>query len=270
MKRTICSMICSALLLNSQAAQAQPWASFFGWTINRSDAGCGMFNSPPDKPFALSESVAQTSLFRFPLASGTLKPEQQFSLLFDIPATSYRAAEKRMIEGETSVGADGKSGEIVVSNSLADLLGREGTISVLDRATGNKIGTIDGKSLRDVSRVLERCVRELRTEPVRGSGKPAVTPPSPRGSMQNWITADDYPPRAVVANASGTSLISLTVSADGRVSGCSILKSSGNGSLDERACVVFSRRARFNPSIDEDGAPTLGVFTYPVAWVLTK
>lgn len=270
MKRITCTAICLALLVKGQTAQAQPWATFFGWTINRSEAGCGMFNNPPETPFALSETVAHKSLFRFPLVSGVLKPNQQFSLLIEAPADAYTAAEARTIEGDTSIGAGGKSAEIMVDSSLLDILVRGGKASVLDRNSGAKIGAIDISTLRDVARVMARCVRELQPSANRGSGKPAVTPPSPRGNMGNWISAIDYPGRALRMNASGTSVISLTVSAIGRVSACNVLKTSGNGYLDEAACVNISRRARFVPSIDEEGVATEGVFTYPVVWAIPK
>lgn len=93
-------------------------------------------------------------------------------------------------------------------------------------------------------------------------------PLSPRGDAGSWVTNDDYPPSAIREEAQGTTGVSLSVGADGRVTGCSVTASSGNAALDQAACRNIQRRARFNAALDRDGNPTSSTYTRRVRWQL--
>lgn len=95
---------------------------------------------------------------------------------------------------------------------------------------------------------------------------PAAPPTSPRlrsGSISNA----DYPSSAIRSGASGTTRITLSVSADGSVTGCTVSGSSGNSSLDSTACSLARRRFRFTPAT-RGGQNVAGTSPHTIRWVL--
>jgi protein TonB len=107
---------------------------------------------------------------------------------------------------------------------------------------------------------------------------PPAPPPPPRkvqsaqsakGDLRTLFTADDYPASAQSAGAEGTSQAQITIGSDGRVVGCNIIRSSGNGALDGATCNILRRRAKFTPARDSNGqATTDTITTPPIVWRL--
>jgi periplasmic protein TonB len=106
---------------------------------------------------------------------------------------------------------------------------------------------------------------------------PAPPPPprkvqsatSARGDLRSLFSADDYPASAQSAGAEGTTRASLTIGPDGRVVGCNIIQSSGNGALDSATCNILRRRAKFVPARDSNGNATTDTITTPsIVWRL--
>lgn len=107
---------------------------------------------------------------------------------------------------------------------------------------------------------------------------PAAPPPprvqpkaaAPKGNPGSWATSNDYPSRALREEREGTTGFRVTVGTDGRVTDCSITRSSGSPDLDEATCANIRRRARFNPATDGDGNPTTGSYASSIRWVIPK
>jgi protein TonB len=107
---------------------------------------------------------------------------------------------------------------------------------------------------------------------------PPAPPPPPRkvvsaqsakGDLRSLFSADDYPASAQSAGAEGTTRASLTIGPDGRVTGCNIIQSSGNSSLDSTTCNILRRRAKFVPARDSNGNATSDTITTPsIVWRL--
>jgi protein TonB len=108
---------------------------------------------------------------------------------------------------------------------------------------------------------------------------PAPPPPPPphktvsaqsaRGDVRTLFSADDYPASAQAAGAEGTAQAQLTIGTDGRVVGCNLIKSTGNGALDSATCNILRRRAKFTPARDSNGNPTTDTYTTPpIRWQL--
>jgi protein TonB len=120
--------------------------------------------------------------------------------------------------------------------------------------------------------VLEQ--REITAPPPVIAPAPPPPPPPPRvvqtakarGSLQGLIQPDDYPESALEAGIGGTVRVRLEISAQGRVTGCSVQKSAGNSSLDRATCSVLSRRARFTPAVGSDGGPTHDSYVATITW----
>jgi protein TonB len=112
--------------------------------------------------------------------------------------------------------------------------------------------------------------------PVAPAPPPPPPPPrktvsaqSARGDVRTLFSADDYPASAQAAGAEGTARATLTIGTDGRVVGCNITQSTGNGALDSATCNVLRRRAKFTPARDSNGNPTTDSYTTPsIVWRL--
>ncbi|MEO9131190.1 MAG: energy transducer TonB [Sphingomonas sp.] len=67
------------------------------------------------------------------------------------------------------------------------------------------------------------------------------------------IRDSDYPRAAWDAGIGGTVVTGLTVGANGRVSGCKVIETSGHAELDAATCPLILKRFRFDPARDARG-----------------
>lgn len=88
----------------------------------------------------------------------------------------------------------------------------------------------------------------------------------PAGSPQNWVTDDDYPAEALRKGWQGTVGFTLEIDAAGKPSACRVTAPSGTPMLDQTACALLMRRARFVPARDASGQPIGGSFTSRFTW----
>lgn len=106
-------------------------------------------------------------------------------------------------------------------------------------------------------------------DPISVPPRPSVVHPHgpiPRMSPSNWVRYFDYPPIMQLIEAEGETVFSLTIGEDGKVGACRITSSSGWALLDERACSLMTRRARFIPATDSEGYFIVGFFNSRVRW----
>lgn len=106
---------------------------------------------------------------------------------------------------------------------------------------------------------------------------PPAPPPAPskaRGARtkneRSWAARiqENYPARALREEVEGTVGVRVTVTADGRASGCSVTASSGSSVLDEAACAGMERYARFDPALDAAGNPTTDSYSTRITYRL--
>lgn len=74
------------------------------------------------------------------------------------------------------------------------------------------------------------------------------------------------PRELVESDVAGRVTMGLTVRTDGKVSNCSILRSSGNRALDEATCALAVRQIRFRPARDRAGHKIAEDITYIQTW----
>jgi len=103
-----------------------------------------------------------------------------------------------------------------------------------------------------------------------GSIVPTPDPVSatPRNQPSRWVTNGDYRPRWVREGLSGTARFDLAISSQGRVTNCTITKSTGHAQLDTATCKLIAKRARFNPALNSNGDPVSGSYSSAVNWQL--
>ena len=105
--------------------------------------------------------------------------------------------------------------------------------------------------------------------PVPPPPTPPATPPAPPRLRSGSISNADYPAAALRAEAQGTTRITLQIGPDGRVTGCSVSGSSGNGSLDSTACSLAQRRYRFTPAT-RNGQPVASSYSQSIRWQIPQ
>ncbi|MEP5937269.1 MAG: TonB family protein [Erythrobacter sp.] len=109
------------------------------------------------------------------------------------------------------------------------------------------------------------------TNPGIGSGSGSNFQPtqvSPRNDPSRWLTDNDYRSIWIRKEMFGTASFMLEVGANGRVTNCSITKSTGHNALDQATCKLVAKRARFTPASDALGKPTQGAYSSSIRWVL--
>lgn len=94
--------------------------------------------------------------------------------------------------------------------------------------------------------------------PTTAPPPPPPPPPSQAAPARNrggWESRlyRDYPNRAAREGREGTVGMRITVGANGRVSNCSVTRSSGHSDLDSAACRGLQRYGRFTPAKDAAG-----------------
>lgn len=88
----------------------------------------------------------------------------------------------------------------------------------------------------------------------------------PKGNPGRWVTNDDYRPRWIREELAGTARFTLTINTAGRVSGCTITRSTGHAALDTATCDLVSKRARFDAARDTSGRAVAGTYKGSVTW----
>lgn len=92
----------------------------------------------------------------------------------------------------------------------------------------------------------------------------------PRGNPGDWVTPDDYPPSALRNNEAGVTGFKLELGPDGKVTNCTVTSSSGFPDLDQTACRLLPRRARFTPAKDAAGNGIATTYSSAVRWQIPK
>jgi protein TonB len=105
--------------------------------------------------------------------------------------------------------------------------------------------------------------------PPQAPPKPRIEPAKAKGSLIGLFSDADYPASAQSAGAEGTAQAQMTIGADGRVTGCTITRSTGNNALDAATCNILRRRAKFTPAHDSNGNPVSDTQSSPpITWRL--
>lgn len=128
----------------------------------------------------------------------------------------------------------------------------------------------------DIPEVTRPDPRPSNDAPIADPPPPPPPPPpskAQRATTKNerrWASriSNDYPSRALREEVEGTVGVSVTVSADGRASGCRVTASSGSNVLDDAACRGMQRYSRFNPALDDAGNPTTGSYSTRITYRL--
>lgn len=93
---------------------------------------------------------------------------------------------------------------------------------------------------------------------------------TPLPQVAGRITGNDYPRRAYEAGIGGTLFVRYIVGVRGRVTDCTVTRSSGNAELHAATCCLITERFRFKPSRDAAGKPVSAMITEDHTWVVER
>ena len=93
---------------------------------------------------------------------------------------------------------------------------------------------------------------------------------TPRGNPGDWITQSDYRSSWIRREMTGVASFSVGVGTNGRVTNCTVDRSTGYDALDNATCKLIAKRARFNPAKDRNGDTVAGDYSSSVRWQLPK
>ncbi len=91
-----------------------------------------------------------------------------------------------------------------------------------------------------------------------------------KGNPGRWVTNDDYRTRWILEEMAGTARFALAIDARGKVTGCTITRSTGHAPLDAATCDLVTKRARFDAARDGTGKPVAGSYTGVITWQIPK
>ena len=105
------------------------------------------------------------------------------------------------------------------------------------------------------------------------SPMPALPDPiaaSPANNPGRWVTDSDYRSTWIRQEMSGVASFALTIDSRGKVSDCTITRSTGHSALDQATCTLIERRAKFDPAKDSYGNPIAGTYRNSVNWKIPE
>lgn len=112
------------------------------------------------------------------------------------------------------------------------------------------------------------------TAAVRGEAPPPAAAngagPVPLGDINTWFPPESYPAQARARGEAGRTAFALDIDAQGRVTNCSILESSGSELLDSTTCSQAILNGRFHPARDAGGKPVAGRWSSAMRWKITE
>lgn len=121
---------------------------------------------------------------------------------------------------------------------------------------------------------LSSCVLAvcLAWQPARVFAQDTKSSPArPIGKLGDWFPQSSMPAESVVRGQVGGVVAQLSLNADGTVTACRVVESSGYSLLDAAACERAKSVGRFEPARDEKGDRIASTFTLPrVQYVLSK
>ncbi|MGH6659527.1 MAG: energy transducer TonB, partial [Sphingomicrobium sp.] len=78
----------------------------------------------------------------------------------------------------------------------------------------------------------------------------------------------DYRAIATGRLEAGSADVTLSIAANGAVSGCRLIRSSGDSAIDRGLCPLLAQRLRFRPALDDRGRPIAYRTNYHASWKL--
>lgn len=133
--------------------------------------------------------------------------------------------------------------------------------------------TLQTGSMHQPMEAMRTCLDELITHwgfdaAVQRTLSRPVKPIDQMGWSRRVLNS--YPVDMLRAGRSGAAHIRLIVGADGKPTSCTAYKGSADPAFGEHACKTAMRYARFQPALDDGGAPVTSYLTTTVVYQTSR
>lgn len=150
---------------------------------------------------------------------------------------------------------------IGISREVLDLLAKGESISI--RADRWVDVALQPSAFPKALASLKECEADLLAGWGFDRAAQAAVARRPKGTLQGLLRHDDYPSQLVALEVEGTVGFRLRVEADGSISECVAMQSSGSTELDKHTCNLMKKRAKYEPALGHDGKP---LWTFVFGW----
>lgn len=264
------------LFANNASARAEFYAEVQGWSVANSDDACAAvkhYDGPGETTLIAFKTVDGRFSLGISNKNWSVAPGQIYDITFILDNDIYSGGESRGYEamglkGFKTVFGAGFEKSFIASRALTIFL---------------KTTLIDKLSLRGSSAAVmqvNRCLEGMRLEEAAAERErqrwskipvdPFKNAPKDPSFKYPFLMANTfyryYPQGAKRENRGGTTEFSVQIDADGKLTNCRIIRSSGYLDFDNATCACLKDHGKFNPAQDGHGTNIPGEFRSHVNW----
>ncbi len=255
------SPIAALIMMQASAAPPDALSATSRWLLDPIDRGCEIMQNFGGASLTFRRQPTETtSTVR--LESAAVPPRVSAAML-----RNERSGEE--------ISAAAVSGDVPprkflqignVDNNFLAKLSPNSTLSF--SVEGRPVAKLALADLDSALTALEQCEARL----LRGWGvDPAPLAklqawPEPTNDPRSWVKSEDYPPSAIRVRNQSDATLRYRVTRDGKVADCAVAQSSGSLALDNAACRLVTRRARYRPALAADGSAQDAWVVQTVRW----
>ncbi len=86
--------------------------------------------------------------------------------------------------------------------------------------------------------------------------------------LTSYFSSNDYPRVALRSDQWGLVAFALLIDEAGKIADCTVIETSGVGTLDAQSCAIIKERAAFHPAVGADGKPAKAAVIQRIRWKL--
>lgn len=265
--------ICGPLSLASTARAQQPSAQSPQWIADWGERRCALMRSVPgDPPLTFSLRIIPGNPFPELLLVNPAWRQDPFPGTMPVRLVLLPGGEQVVGQGSVSHLEETGPRVLEVNEIPADFSDKLSAASAISIRIGRReLARVPTPQAAAAVHALRECNDALLRAWGVDPAAIAALRNCPRPTMTGrWFSSEDYPRTALRSATSGLVTFRYSVAADGRVTDCAIVASSGNSDLDATTCRLFRRRATFLPAIGRDGQPTAATMVMSVTWIVPR
>lgn len=257
------ALLLLASTLTASVVAAQPHAPSARWTVDHGERECALGRPIAGGPsatvaFRITPGMPGMGLYLVDMPMARGRAPWRVRLMPSGNLLSETLQERNLVGGRALT--------LSVAPDEVAALERTSAISITDAAGTSMTVALPGwaKALQSL-RACERST--LAAWGVDAERQLALrSPPTSVRPLHEYVTHQDYPDAAARRGESGNVVMRLDVAADGNLTACTVVSSSGSADLDRASCGVMTRRAKFLPGRDREGRPAAGSLISRMSW----
>jgi hypothetical protein len=250
------------------------------WHVDWTKTSCTLargFGEKENPQVLMFEQFTQGQRFQLLITAKALsatKQEDRPTLIYATgdDETGYRDKQERALLGKN------KNGVTTLFVPGSDLYGdTPGNARTIEGSIKRLIVKLRGRTVAFETGALDKpfdAMRKCTDDLVRTWGldpeamKRAARAPIAKTSPGTWLRTGDYPSRALGQGAQSLVSFRLLIDNTGLPTDCLIQRSYGDEPFNKITCKKILERARFEPALDEKGAPMASYYATSVSWVM--